>query len=296
MKRKICNFHLVAKRVSSAIVLASVAYLGSANASSDPDYRPAYLDKGYCGSGSIEITVDGKRHTVDCANLDTQTGRGYFEGQHCYNVERQPYYGGYHYYGSSYQYGSYQHCEYKRFHYQLPVIHIEKLAYDKYHKLISTSHSSAFHFDVWTNGGYGNSFQLKSKQKKYLIVARDYYTISENAPYYKTRIECGGEPIHGQKVSVGIDKPGQQVSCVFHNYLPDYYHQPYFDPQPPIYREPQPVYHEPQACSAWGSNLDNAKNAYYGKCHVRLLDCDPWDGGYMCSSHQIGAYAPSWRR
>lgn len=291
MKRNVSTSHLAIKRVVNTIVLASFAILGTASASSDPDYRPAYLIDGYCGNETIKISVDGKEQTVQCANLDTHTGRGYYEQKHCYKVDHKPYYGSHwHGYGSSDYRGYYQHCEYKKFHYQLPVIEIEKIAYDKYHKMIATSHSKPFHFDVWTNGGYGKSFQLKSKQREYLIVKKDHYTIYENAPYYKTRIECGGDPVHGQKVTVGINKPGQKVSCVFHNYDPRYYYKPYYDPKP-VHHKP-----EPAACSAYGHSLKSAEQAYYGKCHVKIRDCDPVNGAWMCSSHVIGDAAPAWRR
>jgi len=309
MKRNVFTSHSGIKCVTHAVVLASFAILGTANATSEPDYRPAYLTDGHCGSGSIKISVDGKGEQVHCANLDTHTGRGYYEREHCYKVEHKPYHGHWNWnghgkndsYGKGYHRGYYKHCENKKYHYQLPVIEIEKRAYDKYHKMIATSHSKPYLFDVWTNGGYGKNFELKSKQKKYLIVKKDHYTIYENAPYYKTRIECGGDPVHGYEVTVGISKPGQKVSCVFHNYKPHYYHKPYYDPKPahkpkPAYHKPKPDYRKPQACTAWGRNLDKAKHAYYGKCHVKLLDCDPMNGGYMCSSQQIGAYAPAWRQ
>jgi hypothetical protein len=147
MKR---NTILSAKCVASVVMLAGLALVGAgkAHATSEPEYKPAYLVHGYCGHGTLDIKVHGKKETVQCANLDTYTGRGYYERKHCYKKYKS--HGHWNKHG---HYGYYEHCETKKYYYQLPVLSIEKIAYDKYHKVIATSHSKAYDFHVSTNGG-----------------------------------------------------------------------------------------------------------------------------------------------
>ena len=50
---------------------------------------------------------------------------------------------------------------------------------------------------------------------------------------------------------------------------------------------------ESNACSATGSNLDDARSAFSTQCGGAPRDCDPIAGSWTCSSVQIGANAPA---
>jgi len=290
MKGKMQTCVVAVAKVAGVLLLGSLS-VGKSYAT-DYDYKPAYLLKGTCGHDSISISIDGKKEHVMCKNLDTYTGRGYYEREHCYKVKHGKKYDKHnsHYYHGHYHHGYYKHCVVKKHHYQLPVITIEKRAYDKHKNLLSTNHSPSFEFHISTNGGYSKGFHLKSRQKYRVIPPKDHYTIAENAPHYKTTIHCDGKTVHGYKVNVGIDKPGKQVSCVFNNYKP-HHHKP-----KPHHHKPKPHYTKPKACVAVGHTLRDAKHAYAKHCHVPRRDCDPIKGRWYCSSEQIGKNAPPMAR
>jgi len=48
-----------------------------------------------------------------------------------------------------------------------------------------------------------------------------------------------------------------------------------------------------EACTATGNTLSAAVKAYGNSCSVARKDCDPVDGGWMCSSQTIGSSSPS---
>ena len=264
-------------KLTAGLIVAGCAAFATANAS-EVEYKPAWLVKGHCGHGSIDISVGGKKHSVSCASLDTYTGKGSYEREMCYRVEKGKHYDKHRHhtpYNKQHGHGYYKHCVVKQHHYQLPVIKVEKRAYDQHHKVIATKKSDAFAFQIHTNGGYGKSFHLKSQQKYYVIPPRDYYTISENAPHYKTNIDCGDGKVDGHRVNVKIDKPGKQVSCVFNNYKPKHGHKP------------------PKACVVKGHSISDARHNYAAHCHEPRRDCDEIKGSWYCSSQQIGHSAPA---
>ena len=276
------NIKAVVYKLTAAVLVAGCAAFSTVSAT-EVEYKPAWLVKGHCGYGTIDISVGGKKHRVSCADLDTYTGKGSYEKEVCYRVERGKRYDKHRHYAPYHDhhgYGYYKHCVVKQHHYQLPVIKVEKRAYDHHHKVIPTNKSKSFAFHINTNGGYGKSFSLKSKQKYYVIPPKDYYTISENAPHYKTTIDCGEGSLKGHRVNVKIDKPGKQVSCVFNNYKP----KPHYGYKPP----------KPKACVVKGYSLQNAKHNYAAHCHQPRRDCDEIKGNWYCSSQQIGHAAPAY--
>jgi len=266
-------------KLTAGLIVAGCAAFSTGNAS-EIDYKPAWLVSGHCGHGNIDISVGGKKLRVSCASLDTHTGKGSYEKEVCYRVERGKHYDKHRHYSHYYDYdhyGYYKHCVVKKHYYQLPVIKIGKLAYDRHHKVIPADKSKSFDFQIHTNGGYAKSFHLKSKQAYYIIPPKDYYTITENAPYYKTSIDCGNGKVHGHSVNVKIDKPGKRVSCVFNNYKPRRHdHKP------------------PKACVVKGHSIKDAKHNYAAHCHKPRRDCDLIGGTWDCSSHQIGHSAPAY--
>lgn len=259
---------------------ASLFFAGLASTSgvysSDVEYKPAWLAEGVCGYETVTIKVDGKSQTVNCADLDIYTGRGFYNEEHCYRVEKQHHSSKSYYDGNG---GYYQHCELKTHYYQLPVIKVEKREYDAYHQLISTEHSDSFAFRLYANGGYNSEFHLKSKQKRRVIAPKDHYTLEEHVYGYKTSIECNGETTDGMSVSINIDQPGKLVSCIVNNYRHKLYHPPSKERH--------------GECVVSGYSLDNTKYNYSEHCHQPRHDCDPMDGKWYCSSHQIGKYAPA---
>ncbi len=274
------NMKAVVYKLTAGLVVAGCAVFSAGNAS-DVEYKPAWLESGQCGYGSIDISVDGKKLRVSCADLDTHTGRGTYDKEVCYRVEHGKRYDKHrHYtpYADYHRHSYYKHCVTREHHYQLPVIKLEKRAFDYHDKVIPTNKSSSFAFQIHTNGGYDKSFRLKSKERFYVIPPKDYYTISEHAPDYKTVIDCGDGKVNGQRVNVHIDKPGKQVSCVFNNYS----------------AKPHYAYSPPKACVVKGYSLQDAKHTYAAHCHEPRRDCDEIKGSWYCSSQQIGHAAPAY--
>lgn len=250
--------------VLAGVILAAIAFCPASQATEGHDYKPADLIDGYCGNDHITIKVNGHKAVVSCSNLDTHTGKGYYNRKVCHHKAK----------GGNKR--THKHCEYVTHYYQLPVIEIHKLAY-KGGKVINTNHSPAFQFNIRNNGSYNKGFKLKSKQSQYYLVGRDTYTIAEHAPDYKTRVECNGHTYHDYKVDVTISKPGQKVKCNFLN-TKKHHHKP-----------------KPQACVVSGRTLKDARAEYAKACHyIPRRDCDPLHGKWYCSSEQIGKSAPRW--